>query len=676
MTMQFGAQYYRPPFPKKTDWARDLRRMKELGFGTVKHWAVWNQIERAPGKYDFSELDELVEMSAAHGLTVVLNAIPEGAPYHTKDGEDHFYQTASGEVLRYSGPANIPTAGWPGLCPDSPDGERMICAFIEALAKHYANVPCVAAIDVWNEPHLEPMFDYSGQLLCYCEHSKARFVDWLKDRYGSIERLNEKWFRGYASWDQVEPPRRFGTAADMIDWRRFWLYNLQRWLRMRVAAARKGAPHRLIQTHTAFSGYMGANNAGGLGNELGDEFLLAREVDAFGLSSFPLWLMGDEHVNIHFLNAEIIAEASREKPFYQVELQGGAGKAGLLGGRAPTAVDIRQWNYSVIAAGGKGVLYWQYAPEPAGTESPGFGLINPDGSDTPRLIEAGACARAFQTDALDKSRRVLSTNGIYLSRNADLLCYALQDECAYCESFKGIWQLLLDADIPCRFMHGDYIEHAHAEGLTHLYLPMALCLDDDERRHILSFVKNGGTLIAEGGAGMYFENAELDRQSTFWRELLDMRGAFVDQDEMGAYYFGHGSVAGDCEPLAGGALCRRYGDGKVIWLPHFAGQAYWKNRDESTRDRLAPLFDEAGYAFVDEKKAPGLAVRFLENENGLIAVWLNRGPEPRPCAITICGKTYAEMIPPQSGALMPVNLVPARSATARDSASATRRTTP
>ena len=44
--MLYGAQYYRPPFPGRACWRRDLAHMKELGFNCVKHWAVWNWIER------------------------------------------------------------------------------------------------------------------------------------------------------------------------------------------------------------------------------------------------------------------------------------------------------------------------------------------------------------------------------------------------------------------------------------------------------------------------------------------------------------------------------------------------------------------------------------------------------------------------------------------------------
>lgn len=41
----------------------------------------------------------------------------------------------------------------------------------------------------------------------------------------------------------------------------------------------------------------------------------------FGTSAFPKWLMGDNQFVYHLMQTEIIAEAAREKPFYQVELQ-------------------------------------------------------------------------------------------------------------------------------------------------------------------------------------------------------------------------------------------------------------------------------------------------------------------------------------------------------------------
>lgn len=680
--MFFGAQYYRPPFPAKCDWEADIRHMKSLNFNVIKLWAVWNWIERRQGEFDFSDLDEIVDLCEKYGLKVIINTIPEGAPPFTRVFyPDARYCKADGTVLDYSGPANIPSAGWPGLCQDSPSAREQICRFIYETARHFENRTQVIAIDVWNEPHLEPMFDYSGELLCYCEYSVAAFRRWLRERYRSIEELNKVWFRCYEGWEDVQAPIRFGTGADMIDWRRFWLYNLKKWMHERAEAARKGAPDKLIQSHVAFSGYMGANNDGGLGNELGDEFLLAQETDVFGLSSFPLWLMGKEHEMIHLINAEIVAEASRGKCFYQVEQQGGAGKAGLLGGVVPKAGDIKVWNWNILAAGGKGTVYWQYAPEPAGMESPGFGLVNGCKKDTERALAAGTFAKTYHQQKIAVSKRVLPVNGILLSRDADLLTYAAREEQQYAESFKGVYKALYERSIPVRFIHEDFLEDAQEEGLQTLYLPMTLALSEKTKSALLQFTERGGTLIAEGPVGMYCENGETDMQFDFLRTFTGAQYVSIDLEEKSEQLLvrlsdkesGCGSSTYQIEMQGyrviaeGGGIedaCLgryadntasvvsvSYGAGRFIWIAGFIGQYFWKKTDKGTGDFLAALFDPNGYRQIDGLKADGLVIRLLETPDSYLLLAVNHGNEERKLSVQVGYAVIERMVPSRDGIL-------------------------
>lgn len=672
--MYFGTQYYRPPFPEKRDWEEDIRHIKELNFNVVKLWAVWNWIERREGEFQFDDLDEIVKLCKKYDLKVIINTIPEGAPSYTRtEHPDARYRKADGTVLDYSGPANIPSAGWPGLCMDSPDARKLVCRFIHETAKHFADEKQVIAIDVWNEPHLEPMFDYSGELLCYCDYSAAQFREWLKERYGTIEELNRIWFRSYLDWSEILPPIRFGTGADMIDWRRFWLYNLQRWMRERVQAARSGAPDKIIQSHVAFSAYMGANNEGGLGNELGDEFLLARETDVFGLSSFPLWLMGEEHAAGHLINTEIVAESVRGKIFYQTELQGGAGKAGLLGGLVPQPRDIRMWNWNVLAAGGKGSVYWQYAPEPAGMESPGFGLVDGIEKNTPRALAASAFAKEYNQEALDRSRRVLPVNGILLSRDSDLLTYAAREEQQYAHSFKGVYQALYERGIPVRFVHEDYIEELEKEHLHTLYLPMALSLSDNVRENLVKFAENGGTLILEGPAGMYRENGETDMQFDFLRKLTGASRAGIDALKNPRYvdikgcdgnvrmeYYRvcadpKGEILGSYGDGIPAVSVRSFGRGKVVWINSFAGQTYWNSREKQTGDFIASLFHTEGYEVMEKLNAPGLVVRLLETEESYLVVVVNHNKEPRTFTAVLNGQSIEQTVGAQDGTLIEIS---------------------
>jgi beta-galactosidase GanA len=678
----FGAQYYRPPFPDRTCWERDFLNMKQLGFHVVKLWAVWNDIEREPDHFVFDDLDRLTELAGKNGLKVIINTIPEGAPYWLYEAyPDCLYETVEGKKITMGGPANLPTGGWPGLCMDNPEVSDLVCNFIFRTAEHYRDNSSVIILDVWNEPHLEPMFDYKNELLCACGASKRAFRDWLKVRYGSLERLNEAWFRRYSDWEEIVPPPRFGTYTDMMDWRRFWLYNLAEWLKRRVEAARRGAPGKLIQTHSASADYMGASSNGALGIELSDEFLLAREVDVFGLSSFPKWLMGEtkrDYDLSHLLQSEIICAASREKVFYQAELQGGAGVPGFLAHKVPKREDIRIWNWNTIAAGGKGVVYWQYAPEPAGMESPGFGLTGFNGENTERSLEAGRCAKLFEAYELDRSRPVPAINGIYLSRNADLLLFAAgaQEE-KYAHSIYGVFKSCTEGGIPVRFVHGDYMESAWEEGLRVLYVPMSLSLSDEEQSRILEFAGMGGRVVLEAAAGLYSEMGEISAggssspcpmlEAAFGAEEISLDagdGEIPVLDKVGAvlceglYYrqtmkAARGKVTGWFEDGTPAMAEVEYGKGVIRWTGTFPGAAVKDAGSRAAAEFIQKQFKAEGYSLFSVLEAPELIVRLLQTENGPVMAVVNQTPESRPLFTRErTGKEWSLEVPGYDGVLL------------------------
>ena len=672
--MYYGAQYYRPPFPGSECWQRDFENMQALGFTCVKLWAVWNWVEQEQGKFCFDDLDELVALAKQHGLKVIINTIPEGAPYWTDTGNaDDLYQTADGQRVAYGGPANLPTAGWPGRCIDDDAFTALAARFIEETARHFATEQAVAAIDVWNEPHLEPMYDYRQNMLCYCPHSKARFRRWLQEKYGSLQALNTAWYRTYRSWQEVAPPPRFGTWADMLDWRKFWLWNMRRWLDMRVAASRRGAPNIPVQTHVAYSGILGNRIVGGLGNELGDEFELARGVDIFGLSSFPSWLMGEEHVYRHFLHSAMIAEAAHGKPFYQVELQGGAGKPGLLGGLVPTAQDVTLWNWNTSAVGGKGSVYWQYAPEPAGLESPGFGLTGFLGENTPRSKAAAECAKTLTAiPHLEHARSAKICNAVYVSRSSDLLCFAAdRQESLYATGLSGAFQAAYRSSIPVRFFHQDYIDELPGSGIQTLYLPMPLVLSAHEVEVLGRFVRVGGTLVSEACPGLYREDGLLEQNSAALYELFRLRHVGIEASpELGqvearwlendAPFYGrlYRQVVQPCEGAQvlavfadGAPAVTQYccGRGRAVWFGTYVANAYETQRDVASAQAIARWFVPQGYAALRQLSVThGAAqriplapvVRLLETDSHWLLVAQN--PTGAPVSVS------AEFAQPQA----------------------------
>ena len=94
-------------------------------------------------------------------------------------------------------------------CPSSPAYASAAAGITRQLAERYGSHPAVVLWHVNNE--------YGAPLgECYCETSAAAFRDWLRERYGDLDTLNEHW--GAAFWSQrYAAVGRDRRAADVHD---------------------------------------------------------------------------------------------------------------------------------------------------------------------------------------------------------------------------------------------------------------------------------------------------------------------------------------------------------------------------------------------------------------------------------------------------------------------------
>jgi beta-galactosidase GanA len=662
----FGTQYYRPPFPDETAWKTDLELIAGSGFNTVKLWAIWSWIERAQGKFHFDDLDALMDLCHTKRLQTVINIIPEGAPYWLERlHPDARYTSNEGVTLAFSGAANMPSGGWPGLCRDKPEVAKLANDFLARVARRYAAHPSLIAIDVWNEPHLDPAFDYPDRIFCYCAYSKQKFVAWLQRKYESLERLNRTWYRAYSSWEDVTAPVRFGSYPDMIDWRLFWLENHADWLQQRVCAVKEVAPDQIAMTHVPFSGYFGGTGKGGLGLTLTDEFLLAEKVDRFGLTSFPKWLMQNDFAQ-HLLNVELVAAAAGEKEFWQSELQSGGGLWGACGNLVATPDEIRLWNWNSLAGGAKGVLYWQWKPEPSGLEAPGFGLTSLNGGASERTRTAAEIAQRFANDdRLRTAVPVPAINGIYVSRTTALFTFAAaRSDFLYAGALYGAYRQFFRKGIPVRFIHGDRLRGIYATGLRTLYVPGCLALSHEEEVGLSEFVSQGGTLVLEGASGLFDQTGTVQPQRPLFgkvagltRQILEahdrievnaVAGGALPESFIGRYYKQtFESLAEDVAVLAcfdtgEPAVCtRQSGQGRIIWIGTLCSVA--ASEDPEIDSPVTIWAYRNGYSEMLSLAVPPDTLirlhRAVNGDLGLIAV--NYGRRPAKISVEFsdcCGK--------------------------------------
>ncbi|HEX8985384.1 MAG TPA: beta-galactosidase, partial [Bryobacteraceae bacterium] len=234
---------------KKEIWRRDIRQIKALGFNTVRTWIDWATGEPREHEYHFENLDVILELAEEEGLKVFLQVYMDSAPrWVGTKYPDSLFVSSNGQAI-------VPESS-PGYCLDHPGVRKADLAFYAALAAHVRRSPAFIGWDLWSEPHVinwsNPTYIPNSEF-CFCRNTVAKFRGWLEKKYGTLEKLNAAWYRGYTAWSEVEPGRlsTILSYTDYIDWKTFIADKLGGDLHDRYLAVKQAAPDRVATSHAA-----------------------------------------------------------------------------------------------------------------------------------------------------------------------------------------------------------------------------------------------------------------------------------------------------------------------------------------------------------------------------------------------------------------------------------------
>jgi beta-galactosidase GanA len=503
----YGAQYYRKPNPPRGEHRFHLTKIKkELGFNVIRIWVMWNCVEPKPGQYDLDEVDEILGLCDELGLQVVVQLVLEDAPYwlERKHPETR-YINARGVPQELSGNDNHPAGGHPGLCLDNDSVAEPAAKFLKAAVSLARRHGSVIGYDCWNEPHIEPNWnsDYwatsADLLFCYCPASSEHFRKWLRERYETLERLNEAWARSFGYWEDVNPPRRHGNFADWLDWYRFWFDNLEAQQRWRYEVIRAADPGRFCMSHSGGVPPMLARIEAGINN-----FSLAKPVDMWGTSMAPL---GQNWTTAEAAGCcEVTRSAANGKTWWISEMQAGmAHYAGLRKAALPEPRHIRSTNWIAAAYGAKAIVYWCYLSERTGNEAPGYGLIRTNGETTPRAAEAARTWQLMQrVEPLIMQHTPPSDVAIMYNPDSSTMLFAQDGHDRWVSySHMAYYRAVWDEDCYARWVPPEGL-HDIPERL--LIIPMHYLLSEESAKTIRDYVADGGTVIAETNFGLFSPN--------------------------------------------------------------------------------------------------------------------------------------------------------------------------
>ena len=516
----YGIQYYRAPTPLPTEWDEDLSNMVDrISVDTIQLRIQWRQNERNEGEYNFSDLDKLFELSEKYNLKIIMKFLLENAPQYVYDKYDGYRRNADNTIIRGCSHGAFYVGGWLPCFHNEKVKERAEL-FVRKVAERYAHKKNIILWNVWNEPRNRPVGE------CYCSACHKGYAGWLKEKYDTVENLNNTFGTAEGSLETVQLP---ATTHGYWD-----VYLFKKWtsgralydnLKFVYDGIREFDKVRPIMSHSGFfSGHQKYLD------DLGDESKIKKAVDFYG-TSFPV--EGDMQIRENALETRYTADFMRsvDDNFFVHEIYPSAGL--FVAYDKPSDLQFKLW--SILGAGAKGMVYWQYRAERLGSENDCSGIVNMDGSDKDvtatvksfgdfvhkygKLFVDAKAEKGEVAIGVDYDSRLLSAieDGTD-AENTYNMSIRSNPVYNYHHTMKGGYNLFMDLGYAVDFVNLD--GDKTFDGYKVVYLPYYIMADVKNNDKLKHYVENGGILICDEGFALR------DRNNT-WLQIHDIPFDFM-----------------------------------------------------------------------------------------------------------------------------------------------------
>lgn len=521
--MHIGVDYYPEHWPQER-WETDARMMKEAGFNTVRLAEfAWVNLEPEEGVFRFDWLDRALDILGKYDIETLLGT-PTGAMpawVARKYPETLALQKDGTRITWGVRKNNCFTSGAYRLL-----SERIT----RAMAEHYLNHPAVIGWQTDNE---------FGHPFCYCPSCRAEFQDWLREKYGSVDKLNAAWgahFWGQqvGAWGEIvipDDPARHNPSA-CLDWQRFYSWLNVRFQRDQVRILRQLCPKDFV-TH----------NFMGLFHEL-DYFALAEDLDFVTWDNYPV--AGKPEVHYRAAAAADLMRGLKKRNFWIMEQTAGP-RGWAEYARNPRPGEIRQIAIQQTAHGADGMIWFRWRTCTAGREQYWHGLLGHDGKGLRRYQEAAETASDLTKLAPVLEGTTVKAPAAIIYDYDSIWAARIQPGYAgnnYHAAMERYYGALLRAGVNVDFIRsGDDFSRYQAVLAPDLYI-----LPDGVAQRLDEYVKKGGALLADCRTGVKDESG-LCHARTLPGLLSDALGISIEEyeslgdpaDEQGVKYQVSGS---------------------------------------------------------------------------------------------------------------------------------------
>lgn len=470
----FGCPYY-PEHWTDADRKDDPARMAAAGVNVVRMAEfAWDLMEPTPGKLDFSFFDEHIARLGEVGISTILCTPTATPPRWMTDGHPELFRVdEAGKRMDHGSRQHV--------CTNNEDFRAQSRRITEAMGKHFAGNANVIGWQTDNEL-------YCGMSTCYCQSCTEGFQQWLKARYGTIDKLNTAWGNAFwaltfNSFEQVPLSYSQGRPANPnptheLDHFRYLSDSVTEFQRQQVELLRKANGEWFV-THNGMFSHI-------------DYWKFTEDLDFLGIDIYPAFC---KNYPDDALGQATISERARASSggFIVPEIQSGYGGQKTFMSLTPRPGQMRLWAYQAVAHGSDGMLHFRWRTCRYGAEEYWGGILDHDNVPRRRYQEFSR-----EGNELKKvGHKILNT---VLDVKAAVLIETDQDDShgtyhqhlptpssqAH-EAYGQMWR----KHLPC----GSVQVADSFDGLKLLVLPSMLMMDAMLADKLKAFVENGGVLV-------------------------------------------------------------------------------------------------------------------------------------------------------------------------------------
>lgn len=512
--MVYGGDY-NPDQWDKSVWEEDMRLFKLAGIDFLRinvfAWALNQSDEHT---YHFEWLDEVFELLHKHGMKVCLATSTAAHPaWMAKRYPDILRVDFEGRKRKFGGRHNS--------CPNSPTYRKYAERMAEQLAIRYKGHP---ALELWNISN-----EFGGAANCYCDHCEKAFRVWLKDRYGTLDKLNQVWntrFWGHTfyDWDEIAVPNLLseqfsdrGTAFQGIslDYNRFISDSMLDCYKLEYDAIKRQIPDAVVTTNL-----MGAFKTL-------DYFKWAKHMDIVTWDNYPSI---DTPYSYTAMMHDLMRGLKDGEPWLLMEQTPSQQNWQAYNALKRPGV-MRLWSYQAIARGSESVLFFQMRRSQGACEKFHGAVIAHVGTEHTRVFneisELGSELQQLGDTTLGS--RVKARVGIVFDwENWWAVEYSSGPSVAlkYVDEVHKYYKALYEQNIPVDMIsvESDFAQY------DVIIAPVLYMIKQGVAQKIERFVDQGGTFMTTFFSGIVNENdlvtlggypGELRKVLGIWAEEID-----------------------------------------------------------------------------------------------------------------------------------------------------------